>query len=87
MPERMSTDRGPSYVQLVEHGLGFAVGVMLAAFALNSMFWFSYQQANPAIGGVSTSPGFLAFYAALFLAGSIVAYVAFMDGLSRVLSG
>lgn len=84
----MPNDDDPAgYVSLAERGLAVAVGLILMGYSANTVFWYAYQRANPAVGEASTSFGFLALNALMFIAGTIVAYVAFMRGLDEVGAG
>lgn len=79
----MASNGGPTgYRRLAERGLALAVGLLLMAYSANTVFWYSYQRANPAVGEASTSFGFLALNALVFIAGTILAYVVFMRGLA-----
>ena len=42
------------------------------------------MQANPEVGGVSTSPGFILVHAIIFLLGTVIAFSGFSKGLARV---
>jgi multisubunit Na+/H+ antiporter MnhB subunit len=67
---------------LLRYGVGVGVGLLVAGYAAQSYLWYGYQKANPATGGgPSTSPGFVPFTAVLFVAGTVLAYVAFARGL------
>ncbi|MFB6104463.1 MAG: hypothetical protein ABEJ57_05175 [Halobacteriaceae archaeon] len=72
----------PSRDRLAKHGLIGGVALLVAGYATMTVFWYGYQQANPAIGTVSTSPGFLVLNAVLFVTGIAAAYTAFARGLT-----
>jgi len=72
----------PARESLARHGLIGGVALLVAGYAAMTYFWYGYQQANPAIGTVSTSPGFHLINAVLFVTGVAAAYTAFAAGLS-----
>lgn len=63
------------------HGLGVAVGLLAMVYAFESYHWYSYMQANPAVGSVSG--GGQAFAAVLFVLGTVLAFTSFMTALQR----
>jgi hypothetical protein len=72
--------------EFATNGLGVAVGLLLAGYAAQSYLWHGYMKANPSVGSVSTTPGFGLFYAAMFVAGTVVAYTSFVSGLQSALA-
>jgi len=73
-------------LRVVAHALGGGCGLLIMGYAAQTYFWYGYQQATPTGGAVSTSPGFTLVTAALFLAGTVVAFSAFATGLAHVLA-
>jgi hypothetical protein len=69
-------------LELATNGLGVGIGLAIMFFAADAYHWYGYMQANPAVGSVSTSPGFTAFYAVIFIAGAAIAYTFFARGLA-----
>lgn len=69
------------------YGLAGGVGLLVATWAAQAYLWYGYQRANPAVGSVSTTPGFEIVIAALFVAGVAAAFTAFARGIARATGG
>lgn len=70
----------------VGYGFGVGVGLLAMGFAASTYVWYGYMNAHPAIGSVSTTPGFTVFYASIFVLGTILTYVSFTHGLAAALA-
>ena len=75
-----------SEFSVATHALGAGIGLLMMGYATQSYFWYGYMQANPAVGSVSTSPGFRLMTAGIFLLGTLIAFSGFSKGLARVLN-
>lgn len=71
---------------LIGYALAGGIGLLMMGFASMTYFWYGYQQANPAIGSVSTTPGFEFVTAGIFLLGTVIAFLGFTSGLEQVFS-
>ena len=71
-------------LELAKNGLGVGIGLAVVFLAADTYHWYEYMRANPAVGSVSTSPGFTAFYAVTFVIGATVAYASFARGLISI---
>ena len=76
----------PSTLSVATYGLGGGIGLLLMGYATMTYLWYGYQKANPAIGTISTSPGFEVVTALLFLVGTVIAFTAFSKGLARIVT-
>lgn len=75
-----------SITTVATYGLGGALGLLVMGWASQTYLWYGYQRANPAVGTISTSPGFVIGVALLFVVGAVVAFTAFSRGLADALS-
>ncbi|MDL0135626.1 hypothetical protein PNP85_04150 [Halobacterium salinarum] len=66
------------------YALGGGLGLLMMGYATQTYFWHSYMQANPDIGVISTSPGFILVNAIISLLGTAIAFSGFSKGLARV---
>jgi hypothetical protein len=71
-------------LELAKNGLGVGIGLAVMFLAADTYHWYGYMRTNPAVGSVSTSPGFTVFYAVTFVIGAAVAYASFARGLASV---
>lgn len=73
-------------VSMIKYGLGVGIGLLLMGWALQAFLWTGYAKANPAYQSVSTSTGFVPFWTAIFVIGTIITYVYFMEGLDDIIN-
>jgi len=66
------------------YALSGGLGLLIMGYVTQTYLWYGYMQANPEIGGVSTSPGFILVHAIIFLLGTVIAFSGFSKGLAHV---
>lgn len=76
----------PSTATVAKYGLGVGAGLLLMGYSGQTYLWYGYQKVNPAIGYPDTSVGFTLVTAGIFLLGAMLAYVAFLKGISHTLA-
>ena len=79
--------RVASPTALAKYGFGGSIGLLMMGWASQAYLWYGYQRANPAVGSVSTTPGFELELAVLFVVGSTIAFTSFSRGLEDALDG
>lgn len=70
--------------ELAKNGIGVSIGLMIVFFAVETLHWHNYLEANPSVTNLSTSSGFMVFYAGLFFIGAIICYVFFVRGFESI---
>lgn len=71
--------------ELVRFAIPFAIGLLFIGYSTVTYWQYAYMRVDPALGDVSTSAGGLVFHLGLFLAGSMMAFTAFMASLYKIL--
>ena len=66
------------------NALGGGIGLLFMGYAIQTYFWFGYQEANPDIGTVSTSSGFEVVTAGIFLFGTIIAFTGYANAVTHL---
>ena len=69
---------------LAKNGVGVSVGLLIMFFAAETLHWSGYMNADPDVGSIQTTLGFIPFYAVIFILGATISYVFFMKGIASM---